>query len=639
MSYIKIEKDKLVNLEYALSKELLRSNRAGSYASTTLNGCNTRKYHGLLVSLLKDEKKYVLLSTVDETVIQKGKEFRLGIHQYPGNIYFPHGHRYLTGFQSEPIPAKTYRVGGVVLKKELILAQEEEQILIKYTIEDAHSATILRLQPFFAFRNIHELSKENFDVNTKTSEIENGIKYRMYEKYPYLYIQTSKKGKFITAPDWNKNNLYIEEQKRGYDYLEDLFVIGYFEVKVKKGDEIIFSVGLREAKPKSLNSKFKSEIKKRTSRKSFETNLENSAQQFFINKKKEARLLAGFHWYGSSFRRTLIALSGLTLYNKNTKKFIEILDVIIKKVLENPEKFSADIPLLIIRAIQEYVAFADNCEKVWKKYGKHIISIFRNLKEGKYNADLQNNGLLYIPEDKPVSTWMKELYRGKAVTPRTGFVVEVNALWYNALQYLSGVAELNNSKILKKEIGNLPEQAKHFFNNIFINEKEKYLYDYVNNNEQNEDVRPNQIFAVSLPYSPLSDKNKKNILLKAEKHLVTPKGLRTLSPKNKKYIGKYGGNEDERNLATHQGTVHPWLFAEYAKAWLNLYNEQGLDYVEKKYKKFEEEMNSYGLGTVSELYDGNPPHNANGAISYAPSVAALLRVKMLIEEYKKITKI
>lgn len=161
----------------------------------------------------------------------------------------------------------------------------------------------------------------------------------------------------------------------------------------------------------------------------------------------------------------------------------------------------------------------------------------------------------------------------------------------------------------------------------------------VNNNEQNEDVRPNQIFAVSLPYSPLSDKNKKNILLKAEKHLVTPKGLRTLSPKNKKYIGKYGGNEDERNLATHQGTVHPWLFAEYAKAWLNLYNEQGLDYVEKKYKKFEEEMNSYGLGTVSELYDGNPPHNANGAISYAPSVAALLRVKMLIEEYKKITKI
>ncbi len=639
MSYIKIEKDKLVNLEYALSKELLRSNRAGSYASTTLNGCNTRKYHGLLVSLLKDEKKYVLLSTVDETIIQKGKDFRLGIHQYPGNVYFPHGHRYLTGFQSEPIPAKTYRVGGVVLKKELILAQEEEQILIKYTIEDAHSATILRLQPFFAFRNIHELSKENFEVNTKTSEIDNGIKYRMYEKYPYLYIQTSKKGKFITAPDWNKNNLYIEEQKRGYDYLEDLFVIGYFEVKVKKGDEIIFSVGLSEAKPKSLNSKFKSEIKKRTSRKSFETNLENSAQQFFINKKKEARLLAGFHWYGSSFRRTLFALSGLTLYNKNTKKFIEILDVIIKKVLENPEKFSADIPLLIIRAIQEYVAFADNCEKVWKKYGKHIISIFRNLKEGKYNADLQNNGLLYIPENKPVSTWMKELYRGKAVTPRTGFVVEVNALWYNALQYLSGVAELNNSRVLKKEIGNLPEQAKHFFNNIFINEKEKYLYDYVNNNEQNEDVRPNQIFAVSLPYSPLSDKIKKNILLKAEKHLVTPKGLRTLSPKNKKYIGKYGGNEDERNLATHQGTVHPWLFAEYAKAWLNLYNEQGLDYVEKKYKKFEEEMNCYGLGTISELYDGNPPHNANGAISYAPSVAALLRVKMLIEEYKKITNI
>ncbi len=233
MSYIKIEKDKLVNLEYALGKELIRSNRAGSYASTTLNGCNTRKYHGLLVSPLKDGNKHVLLSSLDETIIQRGKEFRLSIHQYPDNVYYPHGHRYLIGFETEPIPVITYRVGGVILKKELLLVQAEERILIKYTVVDAHSPTILRLQPLTAFRNIHELGKENMDVNIKTTEVQNGIKYRMYDNYPFLYMQTSKNGKFITAPDWNKNILYKEEEKRGYDYLEDLFTIGFFEVNVK----------------------------------------------------------------------------------------------------------------------------------------------------------------------------------------------------------------------------------------------------------------------------------------------------------------------------------------------------------------------------------------------------------------------
>ncbi len=240
MSYIKIEKDKLVNLEYALSKELLRSNRAGSYASTTICGCNTGKYHGLLISSLKDDNKHVLLSSVDETVIQMGKEFRLGIHQYKDDVYFPHGHRYLIGFDSEPIPVKTYRVGGVILKKELLLAEDDDGILIKYTVEDAHSPTVLRLQPLLAFRNIHALSKENLKVNNKTIEVQNGIKVKMYDSYPYLYMQTSKNGNFITAPDWNKNVLYEKEKNRGYDFLEDLFTYGFFELKVKKGDEIIF---------------------------------------------------------------------------------------------------------------------------------------------------------------------------------------------------------------------------------------------------------------------------------------------------------------------------------------------------------------------------------------------------------------
>lgn len=636
MSYIKIEKDKLVNLEYALNKELIRSNRAGSYASTTLNGCNTRKYHGLLVSPLKDGNKHVLLSNLDETIIQRGKEFRLGMHQYPGEVFFPHGHRYFIGFETEPIPAKTYRIGGVILKKELLLVQEEARILIKYTVEDAHSPTVLRLLPLLAFRNIHELGKENMYVQNKTYEVQNGIKYKMYDNYPYLFLQTSKKGKFITAPDWNKNNFYKEEKNRGYECLEDLFSVGFFEVHVKKGDEIIFSAGLTEAKTRGLNTKFNSEINKRIPRINFENNLINSAQQFIIKEKNEACIISGFHWYSSEIRESLISLSGLTLYNNDTDVFIKVFDTILKKVLNEDNKYAPDIPLLLIRALQDYVGFADNCEKVWKKYGKSILQILRNIKAGKFQAELHENGLLYIPENFPASTWMSEYANDKPVTPRTGFVVEINALWYNALQYLSGVAELNNSTALKKEIDNLPEIVQYFFNSTFINEDEKYLYDFVNDTEQNDDIRPNQIFAVSLPYSPLTDNIKKNILKKVEKHLLTKKGLRTLSPKNPKYKGKYTGNENNRNKARHQGTVHPWLIAEYCKAWLNLYKKQGLSYVEKIYNQFEDEMHTHGLGTISELYDGNPPHTPNGAISYAPGIASLLRIKMFTEECKKL---
>ncbi|MCF6366574.1 MAG: glycogen debranching enzyme N-terminal domain-containing protein [Bacteroidales bacterium] len=634
MSYIKIEKDKLVNLEYALNRELIRSNRAGSYASTTLNGCNTRKYHGLLVSPIKNGNKHVLLSTLDETIVQRGKEFRLSIHQYPDNVFFPHGHRYLAAFETEPIPAKTYRVGGVILKKELLLVQEEERILIKYTIEDAHSPTILRLQPLLAFRHIHELSRENMSVNIKTTEVQNGIKYRMYNTYPFLYMQTSKNVKFITAPDWNKNIMYQEEQKRGYEYTEDLFTIGFFDINVKKGDEIIFSAGLTEAKTRGLNKKFNSEVNKRTPRTNFENNLLNSAQQFIIKEKKDNCIIAGFHWYSAKMRESLIALPGLTLYNNDTDTFTRIFDSLLKKFLYDKKEYSPDIPLLIIRTLQEYISFADDCESVWKKYGKKILLIFRNVKDGKYKAVLHDNGLLYIPEEYPVSTWMNEYSDGKPVTPRTGFVVEINALWYNTLQFLSGISDLNNSKTLKNEISNLPQKAKHFFNIIFINEQAEYLYDFVNNSEQNDDIRPNQIFAASLPYSPLSDKTKKDVLKKVEKHLLTAKGLRTLSPKNVKYKGKYKGCENTRNNARHQGTVHPWLIGEYCNAWMNLYHREGIDYVEKIYKQFENEMNEHGLGTISELYDGNPPHKPNGAISYAPSISALLRIKMLTDKCK-----
>ncbi len=633
MSYSKIEKDKLVNLEYVLTKELIRSNRGGSYASTTLSGCNTRKYHGLLIipCINENEGKILLLSSVDETVIQKNKEFRLAVHQYKDDVFFPHGHRYISGFESVPIPAKIYRVGGVILKKEILLSEKEKQVLIRYTVIDAHSKTVLRLQPLTAYRNIHNLSKENLFVNNKKEVVQNGIKIKMYENYPALFMQCSRKTKFITAPDWNKNIFYREEKKRGYDYTEDLFTYGYFETEVKKGDKIIFSAGLKEVKTNGLNALFNSELKKRIPRDNFEHNLKNSAEQFFYHRKKDLKITAGFPWYHSQLRESLLSLSGLSLPD-NIPQFKNAFDTILKQFFEEDEQnIAPDIPLLIFRIMQEYTAFADNCEEVWRKYKTKIFKLFRNIKSGKYNAFIHDNGLLFIPEEKPTYTWMNEYAYGEPVTPRTGFVVEVNALWYNALMYISALAEINNSKTLLKETNNLSEKVKHFFNDIFLNENGDRLYDFVNNSEQNNTIRPNQIFAVSLAYSPLPDRYKKKVLNIVKSHLLTNKGLRTLSPQHPAYKGKYCGNHEERNIARHQGTVHPWLIAEYCSALFNLYKEQSLSETKKIYCNFEEEMNRHGLGSISELFDGNPPHKPNGAVSYAPSVAALLKIKMLLD--------
>jgi predicted glycogen debranching enzyme len=636
MSYIKFEKEKLVNLEYALSKELLRSNRAGSYAGTSLNGCNTRKYHGLLVCPI-NEIPHVLLSSVDETIIQHGKQFRLGIHKYEGNVFFPHGHRYITSFESEPIPSRTYSIGGVVLKKEILLVHDEERILLRYTILDAHSATILRLNPFLAFRNIHSLSKANMDVNTKVIPVNNGIKHKMYDNFPYLYMQISKKSNFISAPDWNYNNEYEEEKKRGFEFKEDLFVPGFFDINVKKGEQIIFSAGLTEIDSKQLTEKFEREIENRIPRNNFENNLINSAQQFFIKNKSGKFISAGYYWYSFKFRESLWALPGLTVSIGKPEKFVEVFDDYIKLFNQTQEIIPIDIPLLIIRNMQLFNSFSKSCEEINEKFGDFIFDLYNRIKSGQFYAHISENGLLYIPDEYKNLTWMNEEIDGVAVTPRSGYVSEVNALWYNALLYLRGFAEMTDKPKIAKEIKSIVEKVKHFYTEVFYNEKEECLYDFVNQYEKNEDIRPNQIFAVSLPYSPLEKDIQKKIIKKVKIHLLTDRGLRTLSPQSSKYIGEYSGNESQRSNAKHQGTVHPWLIANFAEAWINIYSLAGLNFVEEIYLKFEETINEHGIGSISEFFDGDSPHSHGGAVSYAPSVGELLRTKALIDYFKKET--
>ena len=646
MDYIKFDKSKLVNLEYSLNREMLRSNRGGSYASTTIIGCNTRKYHGLLVTHQPqlDGGMHVLLSQLDETIIQHDQEFNLAIHKYKGEKYSPKGHKYVTDFHIDTNLRITYRVGGVVLTKELLFAGTSDSIIIKYTLIEAHSPTQIRFRPFLAYRNIHALSKANNDVERKYDAIPNGIKVRMYQGYPFLHLQFSKENEYVHAPDWYFDFEYIREKARGYECHEDLYTPGYFELPVKVGESIYFMASLEEEDPKTFARMYAQELKKRINRDSFESCLQNAAQQFIVKRGKKLDIVAGFHWFDRVTRDTFIALPGLTLVQGDFKAFKAILDNSLLE-MKGPlfpnsgtesriEYNSVDAPLWLFWTLQQYIKYSGD-KNVWKNYGSYLKLILESFREGApYNIHMLENGLLYAGVTGLAVTWMDAVVDGKPVTPRIGLAVEVNALWYNAICFAVELAEKVGEKDFINEWKPIAEKIPAAFIETFWYNEKKYLCDYVHEDFRDKSVRPNQIFAVSLPYSPLNDDQRQGVLDCVQSELLTPRGLRTLAPKNTQYKSEYTGDITSRNLAYHQGSVFPWLFGHFAEAWLKLYEQSGVAYITRLYNGFEETVMEHGIGTISELYDGDPPYRPSGAISQAWSVSEILRVHHMLEEMK-----
>lgn len=646
MAYIKFEKEKLINLEYSLQRELLRTNRTGAYASTTIIGCNTRKYHGLLVCPMEDidDDNHVLLSALDVSVIQHGAMFNFGVRKYPGGNYEPKGHKYIVNFEIDRTPVLTYRVGGVILDMERILS-EDDRILIKYTLRDAHSKTLIRFKPFLAFRNVHKLSKANIFVNNKYTEIENGIKIRMYDGYKALNMQFNKKVEYIHVPDWYYNVEYQEEQNRGYEYQEDLYVPGYFETEIKKGESIIFTAGLKEINPKTITRKFSLEVEKRIPRNSFIDCLQNAAQQFIVKRNKKTEIIAGYPWFGRWGRDTFIALPGLTLYNGDLKTCEDAIDTMTNELKdglfpnigtgETTVMNSVDAPLWFFWTLQEYLKFSKDKIRVWEKYGSKIKHILDNYRKGThYNIKMHDNGLIWAGAPGKALTWMDAVVGGKPVTPRQGFPVEINALWYNAVCFALELAEINNDTDFIKNWEYVPDMIQLSFNEYFWDEDKKYLADYVTYDYKDFTIRPNQLFACSLPYTPISEIKRERILETVRKFLLTPKGIRSLTPHHPDYKGMCVGNQEQRDLAYHQGTVWPWLLGHFGEAYLKIHGKSAISFLEEILYNFEEDMTNHGIGTISEIYDGDPPHSPRGAISQAWSVAELIRIHYMLQELK-----
>jgi len=646
MSYLKFDKSRLVNLEYSLSREVLRSNRAGSYISTTISGCNTRKYHGLLICQLDelDGGKHVLLSSFDETVVQHGAEFNLGIHKYENDFYEPKGHKYIRDFEVDQIPKTTFRVGGVVLSKERILVENEQQVLTRYTLVEANSPTTLKFKPFLAFRNVHELSKANLYANTKYKKAPNGIKMKLYEGYPFLHMQFSKPAEFIAVPGWYNNIEYLKEKNRGYDYREDLFVPGYFELPIKKGESIVFSASVKEANPDTIKAKFTRELNKRPPRDTFRSYLINAGQQFFIKRGEDHDLVAGFPWYGSMPRQTFVALPALTLDQDETDLFEAVVDTQLKNLKNGlfpnvngqrqPVYNNIDTPLWFFWALQQYANETKNWKHIWEKYGKVMKQILNAyLKGTDFNIKMNELGLIEGEDDNLALTWMDSYVNGKPVVQRAGMPVEVNALWYNAICFALELAEAVGDQNFTREWEALPKQIADSFMRLFWCEEHGYLADCVKDDVKDWSVRPNMVIAAALDYSPLDREKQKQILSAAKQQLLTPRGLRTLSPRNDHYEGICAGSISEREKTLHQGTVWPWLLMFFVEGYLKIHKRGGLPFVKKLIEGFEEEMTEHCIGTIPENYNGNPPHQGKGAISQAWSVAALIRANKLVVNF------
>lgn len=648
MSYLKFDKNLMINLEQSLPKEMLRTNMSGAYHCTTIVGCNTRKQHGLLVIPIPemDDKAHVLLSSLDESVIQHGASFNLGLHQYGDNVFSPNGHKYIREFTCESVPKLTFRVGGVIMTKEKVFISHENRILIKYTLVEAHSPTTLRFRPFLAFRDANSLVMENPAINKEIRHVPNGIATCLYHGYPELFMQFNKEAAWIDDHNWYKGIEYYKDRDRGIPYKEDLWVPGYFELPIKKGESIVFSASTFESDPASFEEIYAAELKTRTCRTSFYNCLKNAAKQFYLKNEHGMYIMAGYPWYNVRGRDELIALPGCTLAIDHEEDYHTILDTFIaslRKFIETGEKDNVikeidlpDIPLWTIWAIQQYRRYTDvhKCREKYLETVRYLVSCvidsrIRNLK-------LHDNGLVSTEGSNTPVTWLSASINGHPIIPRTGYILEFNALWYNAIRFLISMLESIESQGAELEsLRDLEKKCGESFVQIFLNDF-GYLYDYVNGTYTDLEVRPNMAIAIGLEYSPLDRRQRKKVLDFCTRELLTPKGLRSLSPKSHDYRPVYVGNPTEREYIVHQGPARPWLFGFYADAYFKVFGVSGLSFIERMLIGYEEEMAEGCIGSLSEMYDGNPPYTGRGAVSTAKNVGEILSTIRTVNRMSKL---
>ncbi len=641
MAFLKFNKSELVNLSYSLKREIILANKTGACCNTSIVTCNTRRYHGLLAVPVEQFGGYrhVLLSSLDESLTLRGKRFNLGIHCY-GEVYEPRGHKYIVDFDADPVPCVTYKIGEIVFRKKIVLSPDEDQLMIQYELVNAPAKVKLELKPFLAFRNIHGLTQENAVANTEFTPVQNGAAFCLYEGFPTLNIQLSTStASYKANPVWYKGITYSDEMRRGFDCREDLLQAGSFEVDLHSGDTLVVSASAgAPVNASSLKRRFTAVVEKIGPINSFRDQLVRQADTLIREDGGVKRVVAGYSWlFTGLLRETLVALPGLTLYGKNSpKEFEEILDNLIK---ENQERLTCrttqvEAPLFMAVTLQQYIAFTGKDKAVWDKYGSTMKTIIESYLPGnRQEIAMLPNGLLWAQKDGVALTWMNAYIGGRAVTERAGYQVETNALWYNAICF--ALEHEKKTSAFSKKWTPVKELIEKNYERTFWNPDLGFLADYVDNGGQHLELRPNQLWAVSLDHRCVSDEVVSEVMRLVNAELVTRRGIRTLSPRDIRYKGVYEGSQLERDEAYHNGCAWPFLLSQFCYASFNMMGSSFVRRAEWLTEGFYEDLSKHGVGCFSELYDGDPPHEPHGAISSAMTTAALLNINWLIDQYRE----
>lgn len=655
---LNLEESSCLYPQHALELEWLDTNGRGGYASSTVMNCHTRKYHGLLVAnLAKPAGRHVMLSKFEDSLVVSKKDHFLSCHQYPGH-FFPQPRHCLSAFEIDPAPSFLYRIGDMVIRKTIMTLDNEDTVLIRYALENAPAHLLLRFRPFLAFRGFHGLAKKTPAFNGETRDLKYGFQIQPYQDMPALNITANKEANFSPAPHWYFNFEYAAELARGFDWREDLFNPGILEISLKRGEDLIIAASLSTSTT-NLTRRWGGEHRRRLKLKEKDEallvgfadedrqlllQLLRAGRQFVIRTNAGPRaIIAGYHWFGAWGRDTLISLPGLTFCSGRNEEGTAILTALGMHEKEGllPNFFgndgmnhaynTVDASLWYFWAAQQMLKHTGNLQEVKQCFWPVMKNIIRKFMSGTlFNIHMADNGLLYAGDKGTHLTWMDAQVDGKPVTPRGGAAVDINALWYNALCFAEELGQSFGEPLFPAD---LPERLRDAFREIFWIAEGAYLGDVYENGILDQAVRPNQIFALSLPFSPLTNTQASGVLQCVREKLLTPCGLRTLAPTDKAYRGRYEGNPAQRDGAYHQGTVWPWLLGAFGEACLRFTDNQAaarrflLGYLRTFLQRH---LGEAGLGSLSEIFDGDAPHVPRGCIAQAWSVGELIRLYFLL---------
>jgi len=642
------------NFDSAIEKEWLETNGIGGYASSTIIGVNTRGYHGLLVAATRPPLgRMVLLSKVEETLIIGDRRYEISCNQYPGAIY-PEGYRYLDSFRLEPFPISTYAVADVAVEKSVFMVHGENTTFIAYRIIRAPGVVTLELCPLIACRDFHGRMHEsqNLDMDIRWENGYISIASRGIRLFMSVRVEQAASlfnAEFQRSGHWYRNLEYRMEASRGQESHEDVYSPGYFVCMLTEGEEAALVASTNDPSALELEASRSRELRRRDSISNIDAStlpslngLMAAADQFIVKRAGDLfSIIAGYHWFGDWGRDTMIALPGLTLVPKRydvakgiLKSFARYCDRGMipnrfPEAEEQPEYNTVDASLWFVYAVKKYLDYTSDLSFVESELFDALTQIIQHYMNGtRYNIHMDADGLIYAGEAGTQLTWMDAKIGDLVVTPRRGKAVEINALWYNALRVMEQLSRKLGRMGSSFEYMLLAEKAKRSFNQIFWNEDRNCLYDCVDGDHLDASIRPNQILAISLPHRLLTEERAKAVLEVVQRELLTPFGLRSLSTKHEEYIGHYGGDQYSRDLAYHQGTVWAWLLGPFITAYINVngQSKEAKEFAEELLSRFlRNHLRDAGLGTISEIFDGDPPHHPRGCIAQAWSVAEILR--------------